>query len=157
TLEMPTDKGRMRDGLPSPEDAPLLAEHEFFHLLLRRATDPDPDRRYRSIRALAADMAGVLREIVAAQTGEPVPGLSTVFSTVRTSFGTGATAVAARPGPDGSWLSRTPPTAAEIVAALPVPLVDQNDPAADRIIAAAHSQPAELLDLLGVLRQETAG
>src|SRR5699024_8513746 len=95
--------------------------------------------------------------IVAAQTGEPVPGLSTVFSTVRTSFGTGATAVAAHPDADGSWLSRTPPTAAEIVAALPVPLVDTDDPAADRIIAAAHSQPAELLDLLGVLRRETAG
>ncbi len=157
TLAMPMDKGRPRDGLPTPQDAPLLAEHEFFHLLLRRCTDPDPDRRYPSIAALAADLAAVLREIIATRTGEPVPGLSTVFSTARTSFGTAATTVAARPGPDGSWLSRTPPTAAEIVAALPVPLVDQNDPAADRIIAAAHSQPAELLDLLGVLRQETAG
>lgn len=58
TLDMPSDKGRYLDGLPTPVEAPLLAEHDSFHRLLLRATDPDPDQRFASADELAGQLTG---------------------------------------------------------------------------------------------------
>lgn len=79
TLHLRTRKGRYVDGLP--EDDPVLAEYDSFGRLLRRTIDPDPRRRFQSAEETASQLMGVLREVVAQDTGMPrPPGLSTVFS-----------------------------------------------------------------------------
>ncbi|WP_405930617.1 tetratricopeptide repeat protein [Streptomyces sp. NBC_00827] len=67
------------DSLPGPENIPVFARYESFYRLLVRATDPDPDKRFGSAAEMADQLLGVLREIVALQTGEPRPALSTIF------------------------------------------------------------------------------
>ena len=67
------------DSLPDPGDIPVFARYESFHRLLVRATDPDPGKRFGSAEEMADQLLGVLREIVAAQTGKPRPALSSVF------------------------------------------------------------------------------
>nr|WP_214322160.1 serine/threonine-protein kinase [Nonomuraea sediminis] len=94
-----TYKHSLPDRLPLPESVELL---------LRRATDPDPDRRFWSAAEMADQLTGVLREVVAAGDGNPRPAASTLF------------------GPE-LRLARTP---AEAVAALPAPLPDPADAAA---------------------------
>ncbi|WP_405573382.1 serine/threonine-protein kinase PknG [Streptomyces phaeochromogenes] len=67
------------DSLPGPGNIPVFARYESFYRLLVRATDPDPDKRFGSAVEMSDQLLGVLREIVALQTGEPRPALSTVF------------------------------------------------------------------------------
>ena len=81
TLNLRTRKGRYVDGLP--EDDPVLTEYDSFGRLLRRAIDPDPRRRFGSAEEMSGQLLGVLREVVAQDTGVPRPGLSTVFSPSR--------------------------------------------------------------------------
>ena len=73
--------------LPSPAQAPLLAAADAYHRLLRRATDPDPARRFVSAAELAEQLAGVLRESLAAADGSPRPAASTMFGPEPQSFG----------------------------------------------------------------------
>ncbi len=147
TVPIAKDKGRYVDGLPRPEDEPLFARHEFFYRLLLRCTDPDPDHRYPSARALARDLTGVLREIVAARTGTPRPALSELFSPPRTTFGTDL--AIARTDRLVDEDAEEPMVRADTVArALPVPLVPGDDPAAAQLAATVHSLPEEVLDTL---------
>ncbi|WP_405995582.1 tetratricopeptide repeat protein [Streptomyces sp. NBC_00986] len=67
------------DSLPDPDKIPVFARYESFHRLLVRATDPDPGKRFGSAEEMADQLLGVLREIVASQTGKPRPALSPVF------------------------------------------------------------------------------
>ena len=85
TLNLRTRNGRYVDGLP--DDDPVLSTYDSFGRLLRRATDPDPRRRFASAEEMSAQLMGVLREVVAQDTGVPRPGLSTVFSPSRSTFG----------------------------------------------------------------------
>ena len=59
---------------------PVLAENESFLRALRRATDPDPDRRFASAAEMAEQLTGVLREVLAVADGQPRPAFSTLFS-----------------------------------------------------------------------------
>lgn len=77
---MPTEHGRYLDGIPDPADEPVLARYEFFYRLLLCATDPDPERRFPSARAIATQLAGVLREILALESDNEHPQLSAVFT-----------------------------------------------------------------------------
>ena len=88
TLPMRRKNGRYLDGLPSPEDAPVLADNPSYQLLLQRATSSDPDERFVSAEEMSTQVLNVLREVVAVHTGVPRPSLSTVFSPPRTTFGT---------------------------------------------------------------------
>ena len=65
TVDVAKEHDRYLDELPAPESEPLFTKHEFYHRLLLRCTEPDPELRYPSARALAADLTGVLREILA--------------------------------------------------------------------------------------------
>ena len=85
TLHLRTRNGRYVDGLP--EDDPVLVKYDSFARLLRRAIDPDPKRRFSSAEEMSSQLLGVLREVVAADTGVPRPGLSTVFTRTRSTFG----------------------------------------------------------------------
>ncbi|NUK79666.1 tetratricopeptide repeat protein [Streptomyces lunaelactis] len=67
------------DSLPDPENIQVFHTYESFYRLLVRATDPDPARRFASAQEMAEQLTGVLREVVAIQTGRPRPSLSTLF------------------------------------------------------------------------------
>lgn len=67
------------DSLPEPEHIEVFRRYESFYRLLVRATDPDPGRRFASAQEMADQLTGVLREVVALQTGRPHPQLSTLF------------------------------------------------------------------------------
>ncbi|MFF4230051.1 tetratricopeptide repeat protein [Streptomyces sp. NPDC001820] len=67
------------DSLPDPENIQVFQTYESFYRLLVRATDPDPARRFASAQEMAEQLTGVLREVVAIQTGRPRPALSTLF------------------------------------------------------------------------------
>ncbi|MFJ6440097.1 tetratricopeptide repeat protein [Streptomyces sp. NPDC091649] len=67
------------DSLPDPDAIEVLRTYESFYRLLVRATDPDPARRFASAAEMTEQLTGVLREVVALQTGRPRPALSTLF------------------------------------------------------------------------------
>ncbi|MGW2696555.1 tetratricopeptide repeat protein [Streptomyces sp. NPDC001296] len=67
------------DSLPDPAGVEVFRRYESFYRLLVRATDPDPARRFASAQEMSEQLTGVLREVVALQTGRPRPALSTLF------------------------------------------------------------------------------
>ncbi|MEU1092513.1 serine/threonine protein kinase, partial [Streptomyces sp. NPDC005877] len=99
------------DSLPDPDHIEVFRTYESFYRFLVRATDPDPARRFASAQEMAEQLTGVLREVVALQTGRPRPALSTLFGTElrvtdTTLFAelTGdVSALGARPVPESRW------------------------------------------------------
>ncbi len=152
TLNLPTRNGRYVDGLPDAD--PVLKAYDSFRRLLRRATDPDPRRRFGSTEEMSAQLMGVLREVVAHDTGAPRPGLSTVFSPSRSTFGVDLLVAHTDVYLDGQVHSEKL-TAREIVTALQVPLVDPADVAAPVLQATVLSQPVQTLDSLRAARHGT--
>ncbi|WP_434589595.1 tetratricopeptide repeat protein [Streptomyces sp. A5-4] len=67
------------DSLPDPDNIEVFRTYESFYRLLVRATDPDPARRFASATEMAEQLTGVLREVVAVQSGRARPALSTLF------------------------------------------------------------------------------
>jgi serine/threonine-protein kinase PknG len=132
-----------RDRLPSPTEAPLLAEFESYHRLLRKATATDPAHRFGSAEEMKEQLTGVLREILSTQDSQPRPGPSTEFTPERGSFG-----VTANP-------AATVLDAATIIDALPVPRVDGDDPAAAFLATLTVADPARLLQELADAPQLT--
>ncbi|MEZ0113055.1 serine/threonine-protein kinase PknG [Catenulispora sp. EB89] len=102
------------DALPAPTEVPLFARHESFYKLLQRATDKDPDMRFGSAEQMAQQLTAVLREVLSLEEDKPHPGASVMF------------------GPEVRVPSTTAqvPELREVVRALPVPLVDRDDPGA---------------------------
>ncbi len=152
TLHLRTRKGRYVDGLP--EDDPVLAEYDSFSRLLHRAIDPDPRRRFQNAEEMTGQLMGVLREVVAQDTGVPRPGLSTVFSRSRSTFGTDLHVAHTDVYLDGQVHSEKL-TALEIVKALQVPLVDPTDVGATLLSAIVLSEPVQTLDSLRAARHGT--
>ena len=152
TLNLRTRKGRYVDGLP--EEDPVLAEYDSFGRLLRRAIDPDPRRRFGSAEEMTGQLLGVLREVVAKDSGMPRPGLSMVFSPSRSTFGVDLLVAHTDVYLDGQVHSEKL-TAQEIVKALPVPLVDPTDVGAAVLSASVLSQPVQTLDQLRAARHGT--
>ncbi|MEV6429153.1 serine/threonine-protein kinase PknG [Nocardia sp. NPDC051463] len=152
TLSMPMEQGRYLDGIPDPAAHPVLERNEFFHRLLLSATDPDPKRRFPSARAVSAQLAGVLREILASETGTEHPQLSTVFSPQRASFGTEELISQTDAYADGIGRSSRLP-AREVVAALPIPLIDPANPSAPLLAAAVRPDPRQALEALREARE----
>ncbi|GAB2701510.1 serine/threonine-protein kinase [Nocardia thraciensis] len=155
TLNLPTEKGRYLDGLPEPEAEPLLARYEFFHRLLLRATDPDPARRFPSARGMTTQLTGVLREVLATETGAEQPQLSTVFSPPRTSFGTEELVAQTDSYVDGAARTKNL-RARDVAAALPVPVIDPSDPSAALLAGTVHPEPRHALDAVRTARQRAA-
>ena len=149
TLNLRTRKGRYVEGLP--EDDPVLTEYDSFGRLLRRAIDPDPRRRFGSAEEMTSQLLGVLREVVAQDSGMPRPGLSTVFSPTRSTFGIDLLVAHTDVYLDGQVHSEKL-TAQEIVKVLPVPLVDPTDVGAPVLSASVLSQPVQTLDQLRAAR-----
>ncbi|WP_422769668.1 tetratricopeptide repeat protein [Plantactinospora sp. WMMC1484] len=136
--------------LPEPADAPLLAAEMSYHRLLRRATHPDPDRRFSSAAEMSEQLLGVLREVLSAADGVPRPVVSRQFTPERRAFGTEAGEVTpavagqlrrtgeVRPGA----LAPAPPV---VAAALPLPQVDILDPGAGFLASLGTTDPTELV------------
>jgi serine/threonine-protein kinase PknG len=85
TVDMPND--RYAETLPDTADAPLFDRYESFYRLLERATNPRPAQRFSSADEMATQCRGVLREILAEQTGVPRPGTSVLFNMPHSAFG----------------------------------------------------------------------
>ncbi len=149
TLNLRLRNGRYVEGLP--EDDSVLADYDSFGRLLRRAIDPDPRRRFGSAEEMTSQLLGVLREVVAQDSGMPRPGLSTVFSPTRSTFGIDLLVAHTDVYLDGQVHSEKL-TAQEIVRALPVPLVDPADVGAAVLSASVLSQPVQTLDQLRAAR-----
>ncbi|MFR9752810.1 tetratricopeptide repeat protein [Nocardia sp. 004] len=146
TLDMPTEYGHYRDGLPDPIDEPVLARCECFHYLLLRATHPDPRRRFPSAKAMSEQLLGTLREFLALETGTEHPQLSTVFTPPRASFGTEELIDQVDAYVDGHPSSRL--STLDVVAGLPMPLPDPAESVTPLLTAALLSEPAEALETL---------
>ena len=152
TLSMPTKRGRYVEGLP--EDDPVLKTYDSYARLLRRAIDPDPRRRFVSSEEMSTQLLGVLREVVAHDSNTPRPGLSTVFSPSRSTFGVELLVAHTDVYLDG-LVHAEKLTAQEIILALPVPLVDPSDVGAAVLSATVLSQPVQTLDSLRAARHGT--
>lgn len=106
--------------LPSPQEEPLFAEQESLYRFLLKSTAENPDERFQSADEMAEQLLGVLREIVAKQTGTPRPSTSTMF---------GGDMLALM---DGNSFGAIKPNYHQ----LPMPLLDTTDPACNGILAA---------------------
>ncbi|MGH4028355.1 tetratricopeptide repeat protein [Actinomycetota bacterium Odt1-20B] len=152
------------DSLPDPDNIEVFQKYESFYRLLVRATDPDPARRFASAQEMAEQLTGVLREVVALQTGRPRPSLSTLFGPELKVTDTELFAELA--GEVSRLGARTPDAAAVALVgggaslvrpldapatalALPVPRVDPNDPNAGFLAGLIASAPSELISALG--------
>ncbi|MBB3037576.1 serine/threonine-protein kinase [Hoyosella altamirensis] len=152
TTRLPTENGVYKPGLPTPDQELLFREHEFFYRLLLRATNADPEKRFTSAEEMSRQLTGVLREALAQKRGEPHPGMSTMFSPQRTAFGTDQAVRQTDVYVDGH-LRDMHVEARDVVAALPLPLVDPSDPAARLLAATAASDPSEILDSIRKIRE----
>jgi serine/threonine-protein kinase PknG len=125
--------------LPDPATVRVLAEQESFCRLLRRATDPDPRRRFTSAQEMTQQLTGVLREVLSVEDGVERPSFSTLFSPELQAIGVAAAAAA--DGTDGTGPLGVTVTSADIVAGLPVPLPDSADPAAGYLATLSALDP----------------
>ena len=132
---------------------PLLAQQESFYRLLRRATSPDPGRRFASAADMAEQLTGVLREVLATGDGDPRPAFSALFSPELQAAGAGTAAA------DGDAAAATGalPPAAQVAAALPVPQVDTADPAAGYLATLSTLAPAAQIAALSAAVYGEAG
>ncbi|HET7665742.1 MAG TPA: tetratricopeptide repeat protein [Mycobacterium sp.] len=136
-MDVPQQRGRFVEHLPGPATAPVLATHESLYLAILRATDHDPDRRFASMEELADQLTGVLHEIVAVENDTEQPRMSRHFSPQRGIYGAG---------------TAKPVDVAQVIAALPVPVVDPTDPGAAILATTSGTPPAQLEHALEVAR-----
>ncbi|MFB9662761.1 tetratricopeptide repeat protein [Glycomyces mayteni] len=144
--------GEVRE-TPLPDQPPLF--NDSLYLLLQRACDHDRDVRFTTAEELADQLGGVLRQLQADASMDPVPVPSNRFGVERGAFAAGLA-------------SRTDTVfeaalGAEARTVLPVPLADRADPAytalaaiamqpADRAIELAESLPESKESRLALLR-----
>ncbi|MFB7759689.1 serine/threonine-protein kinase [Streptomyces xiamenensis] len=158
------------DSLPEPEHVEVFRRYESFYRLLVRATDPDPERRFASAQQMSEQLTGVLREVVALQSGQPQPALSQLFgpelrvpdTELLPGLGRDVSALGARRRVRGraartAAASALPPAAGPLTTpvdieaaalALPVPKVDPEDPNAGFLSGLMAGAPADLLTAL---------
>jgi len=66
--------------LPAPEDEPVFRRHDGLYRFLQRATAADPDDRFQSADEMAAQLLGVLRAVVAQESGRRITASSELFA-----------------------------------------------------------------------------
>ncbi len=126
-----------------PEAEPLLVAQESYARLLRRATHADPRQRFQSAGEMAEQLTGVLREVLSVADGQPRPAFSGLFSPELRAVGTDLS-----PAADGRPAEGTRPSAADVIAGLPTPLVDGTDPAAGFLATLGGVEPAQQAEAL---------
>jgi len=133
---------------------PLLAQQESFFRLLRRATNPDPRRRFASAGEMAEQLTGVLREVLAIRDGNPRPSFSLLFSPELQAIGAEAGDME---GTDWATTVDARPSAAQIAAGLPVPQVNIADAAAGYLATLGTLDPGQLTAALSAAVRGEAG
>ena len=128
--------------LPDQAAVPILAENDSFYRLLRRATHPEPRRRFASAADMADQLTGVLREVLSASGQPPRPAFSSRFTPELKAIGTGGQGM---------------PDPAETVAGLPAPLVESTDPAAGYLATLSTLEPAQQVESLQAAISAQAG
>ncbi|WKD62003.1 Serine/threonine-protein kinase PknG [Corynebacterium ciconiae DSM 44920] len=147
TLPLPMSDGVYEPGIPSPTAEPLLRRYLSFYRLLLRCTHEDPAQRFTDVSQLEIQLYGVLREILAIRDGIQYPSHHSAFSPQRTTFGTKHLVFQTDQLIDG--VDRTVRiTPDEVISALPVPLIDTNDPGASLLSGTSYSEPTETLETL---------
>lgn len=86
-LTVDMSDSRYSETLPAPDGVAVFRRHESFYRLLVRATNPRPAQRFSSADEMATQCRGVLREVLAEQTGVPHPGTSVLFAMHGCEFG----------------------------------------------------------------------
>ena len=128
------------DPIPGPDEVELLAVHPSFYGLLRRATNPDPHRRFVSAADMAEQLECVLREVRAAQEDRPFPAASTRFGPeLRVG------------GADPDTFPTVDPDPVAAALALPDPQVNPADPHAGLLAAISAEGPNETERVLAAL------
>ncbi len=118
--------------LPPQDEVPLFSRFDSLYRFLCKGTAAGPDDRFQSAAEMSDQLYGILREVLAAQQGTPVPAPSTLFTT---DF---------RASPDHpDW------------RLLPVPQVASEDPAAGYLATLATTDSEELIALLRAAPQRT--
>lgn len=147
TVALPVEDGAYLPGLPTPDQEPLFAANMSYYRLLRRATDPDPKKRFASIHELETQLYGVLREYLATTKGKQFPAQHSLYSPQRSTFGTKHVVFRTDQLLDGiERNARITPE--EVNAALPVPLLDRNDPGAAMISGSSYTEASEALETM---------
>jgi serine/threonine-protein kinase PknG len=141
TFDFPGYQGEYKYRLP--DSVPLLAGHESFARTLRKATHPDPERRFQTAGEMAEQLTGVLREVLATGDGQPRPAFSGVFSPELLAVGTDLT-----PARREKVTVVDMPPAADVAAGLPAPLVDGTDPAAGFLATLGGLEPGQQANAL---------
>ena len=144
---LPVKNGRYADGIPSPLEEPLFSQYDSLYRFLLRATNPNPNMRFRTAEGMAGQLMGVLREVVALRTGVPQPAFSAVFSPQRATFGTLYSLIPVDSIIDGRPRGHTL-SGPELVNSLPAPLIEPGDPSAQRLNAASFASAEERLETL---------
>jgi serine/threonine-protein kinase PknG len=126
--------------LPTPEEEPRFARRESLYRCLLKATAHAADDRFESADEMAEQLLGVLRELVAVESGTPRPGISHCF------------------GPDllaleaGNEMQPVVPDYRQ----LPIPLLDMDDVAAQAVSSAmALADPARRVAALRGAAQQS--
>ncbi|RRO81524.1 serine/threonine protein kinase [Corynebacterium bovis] len=146
-VRLPVTDGVYDPGLPTPDQEPLFRRYLSLYRLLLRATAEDPEVRFSSASTMADQLIGVLREILAIRDGRQFPHLDTRFTAQRSTFGTKHLVFRTDQLLDGIVRS-VEISPAEVVAALPTPLADKDDPGAALLSATGFTEPGELLETL---------
>jgi serine/threonine-protein kinase PknG len=73
-------QGTYKFTLPPADEVPLFERFDSLYRLLLKGTAPNPDDRFQSAEEMADQLYGVLREVVAAEEGHPVPAPSKLFT-----------------------------------------------------------------------------
>lgn len=125
--------------LPDAKDVPIFVRHESLYRFLLKATAEHPDDRFQSADEMADQLLGVLREVVATETGQPRPSASTLFS--------------------GDMLALTAAGNLDSLAVdyhyLPVPTLDSKDPAFNTLLnATAIADPKQRSEAIKLIREQ---
>jgi serine/threonine-protein kinase PknG len=107
--------------LPTPAEEPRFAGEESLYRFLLKATAQGADDRFESAEDMAEQLLGVLREVVAMETGAPKPGTSLYF---------GSDVLALDPGNEMEAVMPDYRT-------LPLPAIDLEDPGAAAVSGAS--------------------
>jgi serine/threonine-protein kinase PknG len=118
--------------LPPKREIALFERYDSLYELLCKGTAPNPDDRFQSADEMADQLYGVLREVVADETGAPVPARSTLFT---------ADFRGRQDGPDARLL--------------PALRVATDDPAAGWLATLAAARPDEVVGALRRAPQRT--
>lgn len=112
------------DSLPDPVEHPALRDNEPFLRFLRKACAPHPDDRFQTADEFEEQLFGVLRILVARDSGQPQPGPSSEFTGAPTASELLPWLANDPDDPSAAFLQRLPDAAEESHAVLQQALND---------------------------------